>query len=72
MIFQHHSVRASIKFYLNFTLLMGRSHGFGSTALNFIALLRLDFSTLSVLYTFGLLSTITRWPVLQKVRHRTI
>ena len=33
--FSQTPVRASTKFYLRFTLDMGRSHGFGSTACNF-------------------------------------
>ena len=34
MCFKPHPVRASIKFYFNFTLLMDRSPGFGSTPVN--------------------------------------
>ncbi len=47
---------------------MGRSLGFGSIACNLFALLRLGFPTASLLSSLTLLHTITRWPVLQKVR----
>jgi hypothetical protein len=51
---------------------MDRSPGFGSMAYNLFALLRLGFPTASKLNFLTLLHTITRWPVLQKVRDYTI
>ena len=71
MCFKPHPVRASIKFYFNFTLLMDRSPGFGSTPVNYFALLRLDFSSASKLNFLTLLTKVTRWPVLQKVQDCT-
>ena len=50
---------------------MDRSLGFGSMAYNFVALLRLGFPTAPDLKSLTLLHTITRWPVLQKVRGYT-
>src|SRR5690554_1675402 len=50
---------------------MDRSPGFGSMALNLFALLRLGFPTAPCLKHLTLLNTITRWPVLQKVRGHT-
>ena len=50
---------------------MDRSPGFGSTPVNYVALLRLDFSSASKLNFLTLLTKVTRWPVLQKVRGRT-
>ena len=47
---------------------MDRSPGFGSTARNFFALLRLAFALDAKLNLLSLLYSITRWPVLQKVR----
>ena len=68
MVFQHQAVRAFIEFYFNFTLPMDRSPGFGSTLYNFVAHFRLGFPTASSLNDLTLLYSITRWPVLQKVR----
>jgi len=67
MTFQRQLVRTSTKFYFPFILPMGRSHGFGSTACNYGARLRLGFPTAPDLWSLTLLHTITRWPVLQKV-----
>lgn len=50
---------------------MDRSLSFGSMAQNLLALLRLAFATASKLNFLTLLYTITRWPVLQKVRGYT-
>ena len=50
---------------------MDRSLGFGSTAYNLVALLRLAFAAAPELNSLTLLTTITRWPVLQKVRGHT-
>lgn len=50
---------------------MDRSPGFGSMAGNLVALLRLGFPTAPDLKSLTLLTTITRWPVLQKVRGYT-
>ena len=51
---------------------MDRSPGFGSIATNFFALLRLAFALAPSLKDLTLLITITRWPILQKVRHQTL
>ena len=51
---------------------MDRSPGFGSIALNLFALLRLAFAMASSLKDLTLLNTITRWPILQKVRHQAV
>ena len=50
---------------------MDRSPGFGSTSYNFFALFRLDFSSAPYLKYLTSLHNVTRWTVLQKVRHRT-
>ena len=50
---------------------MVRSIGFGSTACNYIALFKLAFASAPVLNTLTSLHTVTRRPVLQKVRHYT-
>ena len=50
---------------------MDRSPGFGSTPVNYFALLRLDFSSASKLNFLTLLTKVTRWPVLQKVQDCT-
>src|SRR5699024_11715115 len=71
-LFQQTWVRASILFYQNFTLAMGRSPGFGSTACNLFALFRLGFPAASRLKRLTLLQTITRWFVLQKARHHSL
>ena len=57
--------------YHRFTLAMDRSPGFGSTALNYIALLRLAFAAAPSFLNLTLLNTVTRWPILQKVRSHT-
>ena len=46
---------------------MDRSPGFGSTACNYIAQLRLAFAAAPDPRSLTLLHTVTRWPVLQKV-----
>ena len=51
---------------------MDRSPGFGSIALNLFALLRLAFAMAASLKDLTLLNTITRWPILQKVRDHTL
>ena len=51
---------------------MDRSPGFGSIMYNSFALLRLGFPSTPSLNDLILLYTITRWPVLQKVRDRTL
>lgn len=51
---------------------MGRSPGFGSTACNLFALLRLGFPAASHLKCLTLLQTVTRWFVLQKARGHTL
>ena len=66
--FQRISVRASTVCYYSFTLPMGRSHGFASTATNYIALFRLAFATDPVLNTLTLLETVTRRLIMQKAR----
>ena len=50
---------------------MDRSPGFGSTPVNYFALLRLDFSSDTKLNFLTLLTKVTRWPVLQKVQDCT-
>ena len=55
--FQRQLVRSSIPCYRNFNLIMGRSHGFASSATNFNALLRLAFASDTVLKTLTLLGT---------------
>ena len=50
---------------------MDRSPGFGSTTFDFFALFRLDFSSAPYLKYLTSLHNVTRWTVLQKVRHRT-
>ena len=55
-------------FYHRFILSMDRSPGFGSTPCNFSALLRLGFPTAPALSALTSLHSVTRWPVLQKVR----
>jgi hypothetical protein len=72
MIFQHQPVRASSEFYLTFTLSMDRSLGFGSTAHNYVALLRLGFPSASYLKYLTSLHTVTRWLVLQKARRHAL
>jgi hypothetical protein len=64
-------VRASIEFYLNFTLAMDRSPGFGSTACNLFALFRLGFPSAPPLNGLTSLHTVTRWLVLQKARRHS-
>ena len=66
--FQRQRVRASTVCYYSFTLPMGRSHGFASTATNYIALFRLAFATDPVLNTLTLLETVTRRLIMQKAR----
>ena len=51
---------------------MDRSPGFGSTTLNYFALLRLGFPSASDLRSLTSLFIVTRWPVLQKVRGRSL
>ena len=50
---------------------MDRSPGFGSTIYDSGALFRLDFSSAPYLKYLTSLHNVTRWTVLQKVRHRT-
>ena len=66
--FQRQRVRSSTVCYYSFTLPMGRSHGFASTATNYIALFRLAFATDPVLNTLTLLETVTRRLIMQKAR----
>ena len=66
--FQRISVRASTVCYYSFTLPMGRSHGFASTATNYIALFRLAFATDPYLKYLTLLETVTRRLIMQKAR----
>ena len=70
--FQRQRVRASTVCYYSFTLPMGRSHGFASTATNFVALFRLAFATDPHLKCLTLLETVTRRLIMQKARrHRS-
>ena len=66
--FQRQPVRASTVCYYSFTLPMGRSHGFASTATNYIALFRLAFATDPHLKCLTLLATVTRRLIMQKAR----
>ncbi len=66
--FQRQRVRASTVCYHSFTLPMGRSHGFASTATNCIALFRLAFATDPHLKCLTLLETVTRRLIMQKAR----
>ena len=70
MTFQRQLVRASSRCYSTFTLPMGRSHGFGSTPHNSIALLRLAFATATP-NGLTLLNKVTRRLIMQKVRGHT-
>ena len=72
---QPKSVRASTKFYLRFTLTMGRSPGFGSTACDFHplrghALFRLAFAAAPGVSPLASPRTVTRRLILQKARHQ--
>jgi hypothetical protein len=67
--FQPKWVRASTGSYPRFTLPMARSLGFGSTASDSDALLRLAFAPASP-RGLTLPLTVTRWLILQKARHR--
>ena len=66
--FQRQRVRASTVCYHSFTLPMGRSHGFASTATNYNALFRLAFATDPHLKCLTLLETVTRRLIMQKAR----
>ena len=66
--FQRQRVRASTVCYHSFTLPMGRSHGFASTATNLVALFRLAFATDPYLKYLTLLETVTRRLIMQKAR----
>jgi hypothetical protein len=66
--FQRQRVRASTVCYHSFTLPMGRSHGFASTASNYSALFRLAFATDPHLKCLTLLNTVTRRLIMQKAR----
>ena len=66
--FQRQRVRASTICYYSFTLPMGRSHGFASTATNYVALFRLAFATDPHLKCLTLLETVTRRLIMQKAR----
>ena len=50
---------------------MDRSPGFGSTSLDSLALFRLGFPSAPYLQYLTSPNNVTRWTVLQKVRHRT-
>ena len=66
MIFQHHPVRASIRFYSKFTLPMARSPGFGFAPYYLIALFRLAFASASTFTVLTLQHKETRRLILQK------
>ena len=65
-------VRASIAFYGNFTLAMGRSPGFGSTPADSYALFTLGLPAAPRLKRLTLPAGVTRRTVLQKVRGRAL
>ena len=48
---------------------MTRSPGFGSNTSNFVALLKLAFAAPTPI-GLSLLDTLSRWPIMQKVRHQ--
>ena len=66
--FQRQPVRASTVCYHSFTLPMGRSHGFASTATDYDALFRLAFATDPDLKSLTLPATVTRRLIMQKAR----
>ncbi len=66
--FQRQRVRASTVCYHCFTLPMGRSHGFASTATNCGALLRLAFAAAPPLKGLTSLVKVTRRLIMQKAR----
>ena len=71
--FQRFAVRPSSWRYPNFSLTMGRSLGFASTAADSNALLRLAFASDTVLNTLTWPTTVTRRFIMQKARrHSTI
>ena len=55
--FQRQLVRSSTVCYHSFNLIMGRSHGFASSAANFFALFRLAFASAPSLKLLTLLAT---------------
>ena len=74
---QPKSVRASTRFYPRFTLTMGRSPGFGSTACDYHplrgrALFRLAFATAPGVTPLASPQTVTRRLILQKARHQPV
>ena len=50
---------------------MTRSPGFGSNTSNFVALLKLAFAAPTPI-GLSLLDTLSRWPIMQKVRHQAL
>jgi hypothetical protein len=66
IVFQHYPVRASIRFYSNFTLPMARSPGFGSTPCYLSALFRLAFASAPTFTVLTLQHKVTRRLILQK------
>jgi len=66
MLFQQHPVRASIRFYSNFTLPITRSPGFGSTPHYLDALFRLAFAPAPTFTVLTLQYKVTRRLILQK------
>ena len=66
IIFQHYPVRASIRFYSNFTLPMDRSPGFGSTPYYLKAHFRLAFASAPTSSALTLQHKVTRRLILQK------
>ena len=66
--FQRQPVRASTVCYHSFTLPMGRSHGFASTAADSIALFRLAFAAAPPLSGLTLPVKVTRRLIMQKAR----
>ena len=66
MIFQHQLVRPFILCYEDFSLAMGSSLGFGSTAYNYGALLTLAFASAPPQNGLTSLYTVTRGLIMQK------
>ena len=70
MSFYRQPVRASIRYYPDFTLAMDRSPGFGSTPCYFVALFGLAFATATPQSGLTSQQRVTRRPIKQKVRRQ--
>ena len=70
--FQRQPVRPSTVCYYSFSLPMGRSHGFASTATDYGALFRLAFAADPRLNRLTLPETVTRRLIMQKARRHPL